>query len=199
MLYGSDLTLPGELVQPPRDHHPDPNNYLEQLRQHARLATPAPTLHHRAGYPVYVPPDLRTCPAVYLRTDAVKRPLQRPYTGPHTVLQREDKHFVIDKDGRRESVTIDRLKPAYGIVLQDLPPDPDNDPPLEHFIPQLPLPEPAPVVPGPAPPILAQAPPEPAPAPAPPAPPAPAPPPPDVPVRTSRCGRPINLPARYRD
>ena len=39
MLYGSALTLPGEFVHPPRDPHPDPTDFLEQLRQHARQAT----------------------------------------------------------------------------------------------------------------------------------------------------------------
>ena len=38
--------------------------------------------------------------------------MQRPYSGPHFVLERHDKYFVIEKDGHTDTVTIDRSKPA---------------------------------------------------------------------------------------
>ena len=46
--------------------------------------------------------------------DAAHGPLQTPYTGPYRVLERADKHFVIQCGERQESVSIDRLKAAKG-------------------------------------------------------------------------------------
>ena len=62
---------------------------------------------------VHVPKDLETCEKVWLRTDRVRRPLEAPYTGPYEVLQRLPKCYVIDINGKKNTVSIDRLKPAY--------------------------------------------------------------------------------------
>ena len=70
----------------------------------------------------------------------MSRPLQKPYTGPHTVISRGEKFFVIDKNGQHQLVSIDRLKPAFGVVVQDLPNVAEDQPPLEEPVPQLPLP-----------------------------------------------------------
>jgi len=47
-----------------------------------------------------------------LRTDAVKRPLERPYKGPYKVLRRGHKTFVIQYGDKEETVSVDRLKPV---------------------------------------------------------------------------------------
>ncbi|CAI2738829.1 unnamed protein product [Dicrocoelium dendriticum] len=61
----------------------------------------------------FVPQDLQRCPFVFLRLDGLRRPLERPYEGPFKVLQRKDRVFIIDRHGKREAVTIDRLKVAH--------------------------------------------------------------------------------------
>mgnify|MGYP003483420928 FL=1 len=61
----------------------------------------------------FVPKDLMTCAFVFVRHDAVRTPLQAPYDGPFKVLHRADKYFILDVNGRQDSVSIDRLKPAY--------------------------------------------------------------------------------------
>ncbi|BHF59955.1 hypothetical protein SprV_0100291600 [Sparganum proliferum] len=61
----------------------------------------------------FIPPDLDTCNFVWVRHDAVRRPLQPPYDGPYRVLRRSDKDVVIDRNGKTDTVSIDRVKPVY--------------------------------------------------------------------------------------
>ncbi|XP_077302699.1 uncharacterized protein LOC143923073 [Arctopsyche grandis] len=68
--------------------------------------------------------DLNKCPAVFLRTDAVRQPLQQPYEGPFEVVERTPKTFVIRIRQKEVRVTVDRLKPAY--VLNDEQPTPST-------------------------------------------------------------------------
>ena len=65
---------------------------------------------HPKKQQTYVDPLLFRCSQVFVRIDSVKSPLQRLYLGPHFVLERHDKYFVIEKDGHTDTVTIDRLK-----------------------------------------------------------------------------------------
>ena len=57
-------------------------------------------------------PDLDTCSHVFTRNNTVPAPSQRLYLGLPLVLHRSKKYYVVVK-GRADSVTIDRLKPAY--------------------------------------------------------------------------------------
>ncbi|GFV97370.1 putative transposable element [Trichonephila clavipes] len=50
----------------------------------------------------------------------LRRPLQQPYDGPFKVLQRKDKVFLLDINGKRVSVSIDRCKPAFFLNTEDL-------------------------------------------------------------------------------
>ena len=62
--------------------------------------------------------DLLTTSHVFVRTDAVRKPLEQPYKGPFKVISRSDKFFVLDLNVRKDTVSIDRLKPAF--ILQDV-------------------------------------------------------------------------------
>ena len=57
--------------------------------------------------------DLLDCTHVFIRHDAVRKPLQQPYDGPFLVTKCTDKHFTIQRNNHEEVVSIDRLKPAY--------------------------------------------------------------------------------------
>ena len=62
---------------------------------------------------VFVHKDLESCNKVYVRVDRVKKPLEAPYEGPFLVISRKKKYFRIDRDGKKDTVSIDRIKPAY--------------------------------------------------------------------------------------
>ena len=72
---------------------------------------PQPAYHHSAQK-VCVPSELWSSPFVFVRRDAHRAPLERPYSGPHKVISRSEKTFRIDFGNRQDSVAIDRLKPA---------------------------------------------------------------------------------------
>ena len=50
---------------------------------------------------------------IYHMGQLSQHPLQRPYDGPFPVLDRHDKYFRIALPGHNDTVSIDRLKPAY--------------------------------------------------------------------------------------
>ena len=64
---------------------------------------------------------LSTATHVSIWHDAVHKPLQPPYDGPYPVIKRTDKHFTIEITGWKDTVSIDRLKPAHlGILDKNL-------------------------------------------------------------------------------
>ena len=68
----------------------------------------------------YIPKDLKKCSHVWVRIDRVKKPLEAPYTGPFKVLERYDKFFILlYSNDSRQSVSIDRLKPATTRVIRN--------------------------------------------------------------------------------
>lgn len=113
LVYGTTLRLPGEFfTSGPEEPAPDPTTYTHQLRATMRELRPMlPRNQSRTA--VYVSNDLHTCTHIFLRKDGAKRSLQQPYSGPHKVLSRGTKTFTIDCNGRQETVSVDRLKPAY--------------------------------------------------------------------------------------
>lgn len=48
---------------------------------------------------------LSTATHVFIRHDAVRRPLQPPYDGPYPVVKHTDKHFTVDINGRKDTVS----------------------------------------------------------------------------------------------
>ncbi|CAH8639523.1 unnamed protein product, partial [Dicrocoelium dendriticum] len=111
LVYGTTLKLPADLVQPIDVNALDPSNFVHCLRSSMRelhfTATRAQTNKR------YIPKDLTTCSHVWLRNDAVRRPLQPPYEGPFEVIARTAKHHMINRNGKVDVLSVDRLKPAY--------------------------------------------------------------------------------------
>ncbi|XP_071577162.1 uncharacterized protein [Temnothorax nylanderi] len=93
MLYGENLTLPGEFFLD-LDVPTDPACFVHHLRD-------------------YLQTDLATCSHVFVRVDSIRRPLQAPYEGPYQILERDDKVFKVSVKGQPTTVSIDRVKPAH--------------------------------------------------------------------------------------
>ena len=68
---------------------------------------------HHAKATVNVPVSLEKTTHVFVGTDAVRPPLVRPYTGPYRVISKSAKFFTIEKNGKTDTVSVDRLKPAF--------------------------------------------------------------------------------------
>ena len=121
MVYGTTLRLPGELfVSTPSDTISDPLSYVDTLKDLMRqLQYQQPRRSSPSNLP-FVHKDLSDCTHVFVRNDAKKPPLQATYDGPFKVADRKPRHFVIaHNDGRTDTVSIDRLKPAYSMAASD--------------------------------------------------------------------------------
>ncbi|GFQ93956.1 transposon Ty3-I Gag-Pol polyprotein [Trichonephila clavata] len=111
LVYGSPLRLPAEFFETP-SLNVDPHEFLKNLRAVMDQLKPVATISH-GSKKVFVHPGLKTCSHVFVRHDAVKKPLQTPYDGPYLVLKRTEKMFTIEKNGKHSTINIDRLKPAF--------------------------------------------------------------------------------------
>lgn len=116
MLYGETLTLPGELLVPAPgpDKIEDATDLIVRLRRHMSNIRPVGTSRHTRPTS-FIFKELSHASHVFLRDDAVQRPLQPPFMGPYFVLNRCDdgKTLTIGFKGKTVVVTVDRGKPAF--------------------------------------------------------------------------------------
>lgn len=117
-VYGTTMRIPGEFFLP-EDFTPEPRPFLEEFREFMRQIRPVPVaLKYKKR--AFFFSDLSSCSHVFLRTGAVRKPLERPYTGPHKVLSREsDRVYTIEVNGAPRSVSTENIKPAY-FVPEDI-------------------------------------------------------------------------------
>nr|VZI40250.1 unnamed protein product [Spirometra erinaceieuropaei] len=111
LVYGTPLRLPGEFVQPSTTNTNITSTFVQQLKQ--RMAQLRPTPTRLTSKHVFVHEDLKSAPFVFVRNDAVRKPLCSPYDAPYKVVKRSDKFYVLQKADKTDTVSIDRLKPAY--------------------------------------------------------------------------------------
>jgi len=111
-LYGEPLRLPGDFFI---DYLPKPRYELLKTISDA-VQSIRSLSHHDTQRRTYIPRDLQTCSHVFLRDDAYHPPLTPAYKGPFKILKRSDKTFLIDRNQKSVTVSIDRLKPAYSFL-----------------------------------------------------------------------------------
>lgn len=127
MAFGQTLRLPGELHESSNDVT-DSSEFVKHLRTILREIKPAPFLHRRKQK-IFVHKDLQTCKRVYVRVDKVRTSLEPPFKGPYEVIRRHKLYYEVDVDGKKDTVSISRLKPAYELDLEDESVDETSKPP----------------------------------------------------------------------
>jgi hypothetical protein len=114
MVYGTTLRLPGEFFNTAWNQATaDPVDYVARLKANMQQLHAPPVRKNMPPGKVFQSQALSSCTHVFVRHDATRRPLQPVYDGPFKVIVRKDKHFVLNRNGRTDTVSIDRLKPAH--------------------------------------------------------------------------------------
>ncbi|GFW14502.1 pol polyprotein [Trichonephila clavipes] len=89
-----------------------PIQIVENLKSNFDSIRPSPASNH-SKRSVFVHPALKDCSHVFIRNDTVKKPLHALYNGPFKILHRTDKTFKVEINGRKSTISIDRVKPAF--------------------------------------------------------------------------------------
>ena len=97
---------------------------------------PKQTSHHHQ-LSQHVPVELQDCRFAFIRHDAHRNPLQCTYNGPFRVLERATKYLTLDLNGKRDTVSVDQLKPAFldadwGLCEEAVTPPPTRTQPTLH-------------------------------------------------------------------
>ncbi|GFU76012.1 retrovirus-related Pol polyprotein from transposon opus [Trichonephila clavipes] len=117
MVYGTSIKLPGEFFDPPTINM-DPQNFVAKLQQHMAELKPLKSPSNRKQN-IFVHKDLKSCSHVFIRIERVKKALEPPYEGPYTVQKKYDKYFTILIKDKAVNISVDRLKPAYLLAVDN--------------------------------------------------------------------------------
>ena len=118
----TSLLLPGGFFAQQESTVVDPASYATRLKDCVQTlhCTPSRRPSHSTRHSSKA---LESASHVFVHHDAVKKPLQQPYDGPFPVLTRSDYSYTLDLNGCIDSISVDRLKPAYvDFPTGDLPP-----------------------------------------------------------------------------
>ncbi|GFY53805.1 integrase catalytic domain-containing protein [Trichonephila inaurata madagascariensis] len=110
MVYRTTIRLPSDFFQDTGTNNV--SEFVQQLKQTMHNLKPVPTSSH-GRKTVFVHPELSQCTHVFLRHDAIRKPLQTPYDGPFVVVKRSEKLITQQRQGKEICVSIDRVKPAF--------------------------------------------------------------------------------------
>lgn len=123
LVYGEPLRLPGEFFEPTVSGTTDVSEFSARLRNFAEKLRPMPASRH-CKPKVFIHKELETCDHAFLRDDTSRGSLTPAYTGPYKVTERNDKNFKIIVRNKEMTVSIDRLKPAFTLSVQNNDPSP---------------------------------------------------------------------------
>uniref|UniRef100_A0A0L8HF87 DUF7041 domain-containing protein n=1 Tax=Octopus bimaculoides TaxID=37653 RepID=A0A0L8HF87_OCTBM len=121
LVYSTELALPGQMIDPilPQEL-PDLTNYIHRLW--TSMSQFSPAAPRQQNTTTHVLKDINSWTHVFIRNDGISAQLWPPYSGPYKVLDRQPKYFVLEMAGKRNTVSVDRLKKAF--IEQELPPTP---------------------------------------------------------------------------
>ena len=119
LVYGSKLRLPGEFFcNTPDTSTTSVQDFAADLKKAMSNLQPVQP-RQASSQKTFISQDLSSCTHVFVRVDAVRKPLQPPYEGPFEVIRRTRKTVTIDRNNTSDVVSIDRVKPAYMMQSQD--------------------------------------------------------------------------------
>jgi hypothetical protein len=114
LVYGTSLRIPADLIEDAclQGSQTLPSSeFAENLKSKMQRIQYTRTSHH-GDHDVYIPKNLHSAKFVFVRVDAQRKPLQPPYDGPYKVLKAGEKFFTLHVKGKKQIVSIDRLKSA---------------------------------------------------------------------------------------
>lgn len=127
MLYGTSLRLPGDLLCPDFSNPPStPSSFASALGETMSNMKPISGNHKKSDSKIQK--SLNNATHVFIRVDAVRKPLQKPYIGPFKILSKTDKNCTVLKKGKPEVISIDRVKTAHVETDFDGPESISNEP-----------------------------------------------------------------------
>ena len=120
LVFGAAVRLPGAFAQVvSTDSATSVDDFVSQLRATIQCYQPrTATWHGNSNATGYIDPRLRSSSHVFIRTEN-RTGLNPSYTGPFKVIEQCDKHFVVDKNGKHDIVSIDQLKPCIMAALMN--------------------------------------------------------------------------------
>lgn len=124
MVYGQTLRLPGDFYTPSVYSNSSDYTCVKKIRETINNLSPVPYAS-TTSKSIFVHPDLNEAEFVFVRNDAVRKPLQPTYVGPYRVIQRTNKVFTLQFPNNQRNVSIDRLKPAY-LLADTIPSEHEN-------------------------------------------------------------------------
>lgn len=122
LVYGETIRLPGDFFHESAPETIDLTDFITRLRKVMYEIKPVPATRH-CDKKVFIHKDLTTASHVFLRDDTVRGALKPAYSGPHEVLERKGKIYKIIVKGKEQTVSVDRLKPAYVLNTPESPPE----------------------------------------------------------------------------
>lgn len=118
MVFGTTLQLPGEFFTQHNQNATSASNYVSCLRKHmAKLFFTLSCVHSNVAY---LPPNINVSEFVIVCQDMIMKSLQPNYDELYKVLERSDKFFIIDKNNKRNSVSIDRLITNSSLLIYSI-------------------------------------------------------------------------------
>ena len=153
LVYGTSLRHPREFFTTPNNAQDlNPISYVAGLKRAMQALHPTKPRHSPRPH-MHVDNNLHSASHIFVRHDAVRKPLQPPYDGPYKVLAHADKYFTLNVNGHQDTVSVDWLKAAHldqPVTEPPLPPDPATQSPAGPSTPTSPTaqtPTPAPTPP----------------------------------------------------
>ncbi|GFX42612.1 integrase catalytic domain-containing protein [Trichonephila clavipes] len=110
LVYGTSIRLSSDFFQDTGTNNV--SEFVQQLKQTMHNLKPVPTSFH-GRKTVFVHPELSQCTHVFLRHDAIRKPLRQPYDGPFAVVKSSEKLITLQRLGKEICVSIDRVNPAF--------------------------------------------------------------------------------------